>query len=842
MTGKQLLDKLHAVGKTEHAFRFPYAYIRAISSDFEGMGEEEREQLACGKMKLSIAELRKTAADCLFTLQWMTPGEASQQKLENRGEHWLRAFLENSTDLSETKVVSPSIRVAHFFGYKGGQGRSTVMASLAQKLAYDGVRVLLLDADIEAPSLDVMFGIKANINSTLLGIVQTSKIHVQKSPNIIAVPALQGREGGEVRLIASRPRETTYDIDFAAFALQASLVPGILTEAIDQIREWAMAQKFDVIMVDHRSGMAMTTLTWMKYLPGPALVFTKLDEQWRGAEEVLRKVLAANATNPGVIVTFKPDEETEESFRRRTVHQRGDLLRLLGEAVARSIQSDPAETDEDFPYDPMNIEDHWIIWPYDQAFRTTTLPDYSMLGSGTKNVLDELTRLLEISLPAKKVKLSGIGSLDQGDLIQTEALMRLRQPNNTIRYIFGRKGTGKTRLAKQLALENLGESLLVDANSDMSSGITTSETEFEQAKTKFHDAPEGLWWSILLSALLGPDTERSSLRTRLSEVIAENFDAGALRQKVIDALPAEGARIFLLDGIETAFKASDIYSYVESLFHFMLAIQADDRFSGRVEVKLFLRTDLASRSVQNLEQQVEGRKIDLYWDYRKILNFLLSRLPQLPFFKKTFPNTISKVESMNSSIRSGDVTEQESEHLLMEMFPSKLARFNILTSTFLRLHFADSSSQGNSYYPRIVDKFLGELNSKGEKNDGSPLIDGHIDQQLIIKAHEQASDDYMKQIRQELQHLLDFKQQTPEANLVKLDEWINAFTGQKTPFIVDEIEQYLSNRIKLDEPTVRRCLDQMLALGMFERTADAPNVWRTGRLFKSSLKMKYKRI
>ena len=835
MTGKQLLDKLGGVGKTEHAFRFPYAYIRAISSEFEGMGEEEREQLACEKMKLSTAELRKTAADCLFTLQWMTPGEATQQKLDNRGEHWLRAFLENSTDLSETKMVSP-IRVAHFFGYKGGQGRSTVMASLAQKLAYDGVRVLLLDADLEAPSLDVMLGIKANISSTLLGIVH-------KTPNIIAVPALQGREGGEARLIACRPRETTYDIDFSAFALQTSLVPGILLEAIERIRNWAIEQKFDVILVDHRSGMAMTTLTWMKSLPGPALVFTKLDEQWRGAEEVLRKVLAVNASNPGVIVTFKPDEEPEESFRRRTVHQRADLLRLVGEAIARSIQTDSTEPDDEFSCDPMSIEDHWILWPYDQAFRTTTLPDYSLLGSGTKHVLDELTRLLEITLPVKKGKLSGIGSLDQGDLIQTDALMKLRQPNNTIRYIFGRKGTGKTRLAKQLALENWGESLLVDANSDTSSGITTSETEFEQAKTKFHDDPEGLWWSILLSALLGTDTERNTLRTRLSTVIAENFDAGTLRQKVIEALPKEGARIFLFDGIETAFKASDIYSYVEGLFRFMLAIQADDRFSGKVEVKLFLRTDLASRSVQNLEQQVEGRKIDLYWDYRKILNFLLSRLPLLPFFKNTFPDTVSAVESMNASIRSGDVTEQDCEQLLLEMFPGKLARFNILTTTFLRLHFADSSSQGsNSYYPRIVDKFLSELNNQGEKTGGTPLIDGHIDQQLIIKAHEQASDDYMKQIRQELQHLLDFKQQTPEANQLKLDEWINAFTGQRTPFIVDDIEKYLSKRIKLDEPTVRRYLDQMLALGIFERTADTPNVWRTGRLFKSSLKMKYKRI
>lgn len=195
-------------------------------------------------------------------------------------------------------------------------------------------------------------------------------------------------------------------------------------------------------------------------MPGPTAVFTKLDEQWRGAEEVLREVLEANPDNPGLIVTFKPDEETDDSFRRRTVRQRHDLIRLVGETIARSIQPD---AEDDLIADPSSVEDRWLLWPYDQAFRTTTLPDHHDLGSGTKTALNELTRLLEISLPTKK-KLSSIGSLDQGDLIQTDALTKLRQPNNTIRYIFGRKGTGKTRLAKQLALEQLGESLLVDAS------------------------------------------------------------------------------------------------------------------------------------------------------------------------------------------------------------------------------------------------------------------------------------------------------------------------------------------------------------------------------------------
>ena len=36
MTGKQLLDKLSNIGSVEHAFRFPYAYIRCISAEFEG--------------------------------------------------------------------------------------------------------------------------------------------------------------------------------------------------------------------------------------------------------------------------------------------------------------------------------------------------------------------------------------------------------------------------------------------------------------------------------------------------------------------------------------------------------------------------------------------------------------------------------------------------------------------------------------------------------------------------------------------------------------------------------------------------------------------------------------
>ncbi len=835
MTGKQLLNKLETVGMVEHAFRFPYAYIRCISAAFDGKCDDEREAMASEKLARSIAEIRKTAADCMFTLEWLTPAEATQHPVENRGEHWLRAFLEEPAAGVTAGVDRSGLRVAHFFGYKGGQGRSTVLACLAQKLAHEGAKVLILDADIEAPSLDVLFGVKPNgPGSTLLGLVR-------KAPTILPVPALQGRDGGEVRLIACRPRDEAYDIDFAAFAMQTSLVPGILTDAIARIRAWASEQRFDAVLVDHRSGMAMTTLTWMKALPGPVAVFTKLDEQWRGAEGVLREVLEANPGNPGVIVTFKPDDETEDGFRRRTVRQRTDLLGLLSAAIVRAAETDTQDADSEGLEDPSAVEDHWVLWPYDQAFRGTTLPDTLSLGTGTKAILGELTRLLDITLPVKRV-LSSIGSVDQGDLIQTEALRRLCHPGNSFRYIFGRKGTGKTRLSTELAVQNLGQALLVDASSAPKNGITTADVEFIQARDRFRDDPECLWWALLLAAMQGGDTERAGLRTQLTAILAANSSVSDMRRTVLELLATSGPRVFLMDGIETAFGVLDFYKFVEKLFLFMLTIQSDDRFAGHIELKLFLRTDLASRSVQNLEQQVDGRVIYLFWDYQKIVNFMLSRIPLLPFFRNAFSHMVSEIESIMPMIRAGDVVKQEAERILLLMLPHKLQRFNIFTSTFLRLHFADSSVQGASYYPRVVDSFLKELNGAGEQKGANALVEGRLDQQLLIRAHEQACSDYMGQIRQELQHLLDFGLDSPDANRAKLDDWLGAFAGRKTPFDVEEMELHLAGRTSLDRSVVRRCLDQMLGLGIFERLADTPNTWRTGRLFKSSLKMKYKRV
>lgn len=860
MTGIELLQRLGTAGTVELCFRFPYVYVRVVREDFGGLDNGAREQRVCELLQVPSGELRRTAADCLLSLQWCTPAEATAMPGANRGTHWLRAFLESPRLRIRVPEAPANLRIAHFFGYKGGQGRSTVLACLAERLANEGARVLVLDADVEAPSLDTIFGVApVGLASTLLGVAR-------RPMEIRPVQAARGRDGGTVDIIACRPRDANYDVDFAAFALQASLAPTILEEAAERIRAWAQTKQYHALLVDHRSGMAVPTMAWMTALPGPCVVFAKLDEQWRGAERVIREVLEANPANPGVIVSFKPDEENEDVFRRRTVRQRTDLLRLLTDATRVGAQPSETEEDEEILADPTGLEDHWLVWPYDQEFRTVTLPDLARVNTATREALAELVRLLDLRVPPPKIpgaagsvapqpdlsapapgRLSPAGSVDQGDLIRTDALARLMQPNSVYRYIFGRKGTGKTRLVRELAQAGLGQALLVDSLWDQPTGIKTSDSEFKAARDGFRETPEGLWWAVLLAGLQGPDTASAGLRQRLEAIVRQRPSPTELRTGVLQALPATGTRTFLLDGIETAFAASEVHGFAEQLFQTMLAVQTDSQLNERLVVRLFLRTDLARRSLQNIEQQTEGRAIYLFWDYQRILCFMLSRIAALSAFSRAFPDVVASIQKTMVQVQAGETPIVDAEQSILGIFPENLRRSNIKMTTFLRIHFADNSAQGQgqgpgpSYYPRVVDKFLQTVAEEVQKRGDSALAEGRIEQSLIIRAHDAAANDYMGQIQQELRFLLDFGRPSLAENSAVLTDWLRAFSGQQTPFLVPATEKVLAERTHLEPGTVRRCLEQMRNLGIFEMSDDDPNRWRVGRLFKSSLKMKYKR-
>ncbi len=835
MTAQQAINALEKQEGAElnYGFAFPYVQVNVKHCDFAGQDDDSREAMAAQWLNTSIADLRSTANAALITFHWLAPSEPSP--IANRGDHWIFGRLRKPTPIRETKVPA----VLHFFGYKGGQARSTVLAVLARSLAESGVRVLMVDADLEAPSLPDIWGKRPQrAASTLLG------LYLDRSTTPLPLPcvATNGHKGS-ADLIAARLPEDDHDWEYDAFTIKALLDPSVSQKLGERLNEYAIENDYEVILVDQRTGASPATLNWFDALPGGYCIFARLDHQWRGGLRFYRTLADASSTTAGAIVSYKPDEENPETFRNRNAQQIEELNRILEEAaVGKFTASGPEGESEDWVADV----DRWVMWPYDQSFRITRLPAGNDLGHATKEAIGRLRDLLELPSPLPPAAVAApfpiipnlAGAASAEDLIQTSALRDLRTPNNPYSYIFGRKGTGKSTLFQALADEGLGLALVADDEFKGEKGLRSADLRDFVNGLKEHK-PENMWWRLLLAVSEHGNNQRASLRNCL---VATSI--GSDKEKFRAILATKSTRsTLLIDGLETAFPSSHIHSYVAGLFDVMRALQGDSDFREKIEVKLFLRADLENVGVQNLELQTNGRLLRLTWDLQGILNFMLSRVasPQLDFFAERFQTVIGKIKALWSNIREGAVPSDEAFDLLLQIFPDKVSRVNAKMRTFLKLHFADSVSGEERYYPRFVQHFLDAINFAGISNiSDNPfrlekLEKGRLTTAVVQYAHDQASKQFLEQVRQELKYLLTLQ---PD----QIGKLLGEFSGKQTPFDVSEMIKALTVRLQIPEEQVRTAMENMKNLGIFEQRPGYEDAeWRAGRLFKAALKMKLRR-
>jgi hypothetical protein len=232
-------------------------------------------------------------------------------------------------------------------------------------------------------------------------------------------------------------------------------------------------------------------------------------------------------------------------------------------------------------------------------------------------------------------------------------------------------------------------------------------------------------------------------------------------------------------------------------------------------------------------------------DRESILNFVLSRIAALPWFTMAFPETVQKIQNQQDILISGNLSVEECDSLLSEVFPQKIRRNNLLTLTFLKTYFSDSASETTTYYPRIYDRFLQLINDPTDLGrqfaNISKREEGRVSQSLIFAAHERAAKDYLQQVEAELVYLLQLAQDYSE-NSRRVKELLQAFAGLPTPFNLDTCVQDLRSKLQgLSEAEIRAALVQMREVGIFEERPGYAGEWRVGRLFKASLGMKYVR-
>jgi hypothetical protein len=295
-----------------------------------------------------------------------------------------------------------------------------------------------------------------------------------------------------------------------------------------------------------------------------------------------------------------------------------------------------------------------------------------------------------------------------------------------------------------------------------------------------------------------------------------------------------------------------INKYIEALFQFLKTIQNDYRINKKINIRLFLRTDLKKYGGENLEQQIADRSIYLFWDSQTALNFLLTRVYSNSWFKLKFKSQIDAMSSDMNKIEKGEILKiDECKEYLDKFFPEKIKRHKINLISFLKTYFSDASGTtdqegGLSYYPRVYDSFISKISQPETISNppyrGEPIEKDKIADDLIYAAHKSATLDYRDQVKDELAFMIEFNEDSNN-NRQLIGEFLNQFSGEQTPFKPDELADSLCKKMnkKLDIAKIKTALQILKEVGIFEVWPKNPGQWRVGKLFKFSLNMKFRR-
>jgi len=730
-------------------------------------------------------------------------------------------------------------------------------------MADDGYNVLIVDADIEAPSLDNLLGVYAeNFEQTLMGLCGWGK-------KIIPLAGVySGRAGGRIDILPCRPRGDSFDLDFALLVATAPMDVRLYERAATRLDSYlsSIPGTYDVILIDHRTGIATSVLPLMTHLPGPSVIFARTDSNLSTVpsdlKRVIRSIFESSPELPGAYVSFSldPNKKTEEISQGTSARIRESLLSELAHTVEKRL----ALSVDSYPVSAEDMSENWIDWYLDRALLEASLPDVSKLQIDNLSALARLrdvvglplerktrrVRRVELHAPSHNITLSVSGAKDQGQFIHIPDVERLFIEGNPYSYILGRKGTGKTRLLREIAERGLGTPVLVASDETTLPAMRSQSLEANSWLKKCHGDATIFWWSLI-------DLAVQSLRkgVSLSESLNTELGSSSTDQAASDPLKIKSSilgldrkQTLLIDGLENLVPAAHIKSFVSSLFEVMATIQNDPQVSSRLIIRAFVREDLASDSVQNLEQQMEGRSLRLKWSSTSILNFAVSRLPFLPWINTTFKEVCNEILHRNAEIQHGILPEQDATELLLRIFPSRMRRNNLSTATFLRLYFSDAGGDDTNkatFYPRLYLSFLQKLDSLSNKSAAPLTEDKRITSSLLNTAYDEASSEFINETKQELTFLLSLKYEKNstinEDDQAKVSRFISAFDGLSTPFEHDVLVSDLVKRTSFTDLSVRESLRQMKAIRMFEDRPGYAGWWRVGQLYKTGLRMKYVR-
>ncbi|WP_339279273.1 AAA family ATPase [Paenibacillus sp. FSL W8-1187] len=281
--------------------------------------------------------------------------------------------------------------IVSFYSFKGGVGRTTALAAVAVNLARQGLRVGIVDFDLEAPGAGSVFYPRETVSFGVVDYliekpIQGKQWSIRNHLQVVSDQQILGDQGETIQLVPAGVIDDLYMEKLSRIDFHSLTTNDAGKSIRDLIRELSTSEyRLDLILVDARAGfhdiggMALTQLSHAAVLFG-----VQSEQTWSGLRHVIRRaanlygdaplpVIMVHAMGPEVGLATQAQETA--MFRERSYDV--FLENYYGEGEVERINTN----NEDEAFYP-------IVVPYDSKLRG----EVSLYGESTRDIVELFTR------------------------------------------------------------------------------------------------------------------------------------------------------------------------------------------------------------------------------------------------------------------------------------------------------------------------------------------------------------------------------------------------------------------------------------------------------------------
>lgn len=261
--------------------------------------------------------------------------------------------------------------IVSFFSFKGGVGRTSSLVATALTLARNGLRVAIIDLDLEAPGLATIFSPDESISLGVIDYLLEKKIQGKDwklRDHLINIneQILLGDNGESIQLLTAGTVDHNYLEKLSRLDFQNLMGSGLQSIMQDMLKELQSAVRgLDFILMDARAGFHDIGGLAISNLSHGAVIFgTQSRQSWAGLTHVVRHLaspgiderlplILVHSMAPAIGISGRETELTE--FREKAYSTFQENYYSQDEDV-------PNSNDQEEPFSP-------IVVPYQESLR-----------------------------------------------------------------------------------------------------------------------------------------------------------------------------------------------------------------------------------------------------------------------------------------------------------------------------------------------------------------------------------------------------------------------------------------------------------------------------------------